>query len=62
MTKSNDRFQKIYQQSTPVSTCEIWVDAETGVQYLYRSSGNSGGLTPLLGRDGKPLIADQVPS
>lgn len=35
---------------------EIWQDQETGVQYLYRFSGYSGGLTPLLDGDGKPVI------
>ncbi|MBR6311840.1 MAG: xylan 1,4-beta-xylosidase [Oscillospiraceae bacterium] len=34
----------------------IIVDTETGVQYLYVYSGYGGGVTPLLDRDGKPLI------
>jgi len=29
---------------------------QTGVNYLYRQSGYSGGLTVLLGKDGKPII------
>ena len=37
---------------------EIWVDRETGIQYLYHSGGYSGGLTPLLDKEGKPLIHD----
>lgn len=55
----NDRFIKIYKQGTTLGDhyMEIWIDRETGVQYLYRISGYSGGLTPLLDRDGKPLIA-----
>lgn len=36
---------------------EVLVDKETGVQYLYRQYGYSGGMTVLLDRDGKPLIA-----
>ena len=36
---------------------EIWVDQYTGVNYLWHSSGSAGGLTPLLGRDGKPVIS-----
>lgn len=48
------RFEKIYTQGA--GTTEIWVDKETGVNYLYHSSGYSGGLTPLLDRDGKPVI------
>ena len=35
---------------------EIWVDTQTGVNYLYRWSGCSGGMTPLLDRDGKPVV------
>ena len=35
---------------------EIWVDKETGVNYLYHACGYSGGLTPLLDRDGKPIV------
>ncbi len=48
------RFEKIYSQSA--GSMEIWVDKETGVNYLYHSSGYSGGLTVLLDKDGKPLI------
>ena len=42
--------------------CEIWVDRETGVNYLFHFSGYAGGLTPLLDRDGKPLVtpADEL--
>ena len=50
-----DRFIKIYSQGKP-SVVEIWVDKETGVNYLYRKDGYSGGLTPLLGKDGKPVV------
>lgn len=39
---------------------EIWVDKETGVNYLYHFSGSSGGLTPLLDRDGKPVISTVI--
>ncbi len=45
------RFVKIYSQS--MGTMEIWVDKETGVNYLYR---NGGGLTVLLDENGKPVI------
>jgi len=49
------RFEKIYTQGS-LSTMEIWVDKLTGVNYLYRQSGYSGGLTPLLDKDGKPVV------
>lgn len=36
---------------------EIWADKETRVNYLFRADGCAGGMTPLLGRDGKPVIS-----
>ena len=51
----NDRFEKVYTQGS-LSTIEIWVDKETGVNYIFRQSGHAGGLTPLLDRDGKPVV------
>jgi len=38
------------------SNAEIIVDKKTGVNYLYVGSGYGGGLTPLLDRDGKPIV------
>ena len=35
---------------------EIWVDRQTGVNYLFHASGYAGGLTPLLKADGTPVI------
>lgn len=54
---NDERFVKIYKQGT-VSVIEIWVDKVTGVNYLYRRDGYSGGLTPLLNKDGKPVISN----
>ena len=34
----------------------IYVDTLTGVQYLYSWQGNSGGLTVLVDKQGKPLL------
>ena len=34
----------------------VIVDKKTGVNYLYCQSGYSGGLTPLLNRDGTPVV------
>lgn len=56
MGKSDDRFVKVYKQGKMTLT-EIWVDKVTGVNYLYHIDGYSGGLTPLLDRDGKPIIS-----
>ena len=49
------RFERVYSQGA-VNLTEIWVDKETGVNYLYHASGYSGGLSPLLDREGKPVI------
>ena len=55
----NDRFEKVYSQGA-VNVTEIWVDKETGVNYLFHPSGYASGLTPLLGKDGKPIILPVV--
>ena len=55
MAKKYKRFEIIYQQGA-IDTIEILVDRETGVNYLFRKSGYSGGLSPLLDREGKPVI------
>jgi hypothetical protein len=51
----NERFEKIYSQGV-MSTVEIWVDKDTGVNYIFRQDGNSGGMTVLLDKDGKPVV------
>lgn len=52
----NDRFEKIYSQGT-MNVMEIWVDRETGVNYVFHASGYAGRMTPLLDRDGKPVVS-----
>ena len=52
--KKEQRFEKIYSQGA--ASIEIWVDKETGVNYLYHSSGYSGGLSVMLDKDGKPIV------
>ena len=49
------RFVKVYSEGAFGSN-EIWVDKETGVNYLYHASGYAGGLTVLLDKDGKPIV------
>lgn len=51
----DERFVKVYTQGA-LTTTEIWVDKETGVNYLFHASGYAGGMTPLLNRDGKPVV------
>lgn len=54
------RFEEVYSQGTLTIT-EIWVDRETGVNYLFHASGNAGGLTPLLDKDGRPVVTPVKP-
>ena len=56
MAKKDERFVKKLSESGWNGNNEIWVDRETGVNYLFHSSGYAGGLTPLLNRDGTPVI------
>lgn len=49
------RFQNVYWQSNGYY---IWVDTETGVQYLVYSNYNKGGVTVLVDAEGKPLLAE----
>ena len=51
----DDRFEKVYTQGA-LNVTEIWVDKETGVNYLFHASGYAGGLTPLLKPDGTPVV------
>lgn len=53
--KEEQRFEKTYTQGK-LEGIEIWVDKETGVQYIVHFAGNLGGLTPLLDTDGKPMV------
>ncbi len=52
----DQRFEKVYSQGM-MDIMEIWVDKETGVNYVFRQSGYAGGMTPLLDREGKPVIS-----
>ena len=50
-----DRFKKVYRQGV-IEVLEVWVDTETGVNYLCKAGGYAGGLTVLLDKDGKPVV------
>ena len=50
------RFVRIHTEGT-LSGSEIWVDSETGVNYFFHYDGYAGGLTVLLGHDGKPVVS-----
>ena len=59
MEKQDKRFERVYKQGA-MTVIEIWVDTETGVNYVFRQSGYAGGMTPLLDREGKPVITPIV--
>ena len=56
MRKKEKRFEILEKQSQITATTYIIRDRETGVHYLYHANGYSGGLTPLLGSDGQPVV------
>ena len=55
MGKKEERFVKVYSEN--LGSEYILVDKVTGVNYLFVQSGYAGGLTPLLDRDGKPIVS-----
>ena len=42
------RFVRIYKQETLTTVLEIWMDRDTGVNYLYRRNGYDS-----IGRPGR---------
>lgn len=56
-----ERFKKVYQQGA-IDVVEIWIDTETGVNYVFHRNGNAAGFTPLLDKEGKPgdAVENQV--
>lgn len=52
------RFDVICKEthSAGLERIVVYVDRETGVNYLFVKSGYGGGLTPLLDADGKPIV------
>lgn len=54
-----DRFKKVYRQGV-IEVLEVWVDTETGVNYLFKANGYAGGLTALLDKEGKPVITHDI--
>lgn len=59
MAIREDRFKKILVDGGGMteSRMEIYVDRKTGVNYLFSSSGNAGGLCVLVDREGKPIVS-----
>ena len=63
MAKKEKRFIKILSDNSFSANNEIWVDKNTGVNYLWHASGYAGGLTVLLNADGSPVVTpkSQIP-
>lgn len=58
MAKKEERFHVQTVKNDPFGLgSQILIDKKTGVNYLFVQSGYAGGLTPLLDRDGKPVIS-----
>ena len=54
---AKDRFDINEKEGMGLAThAYVIVDKETGVNYLYVHCGYGGGLTPLLDREGKPIV------
>lgn len=57
MAKKDKRFIITEKEGSELTTLfQVIVDKKTGVNYLMSKSGYGAGLTPLLDRDGKPVI------
>jgi len=54
--KKRNRFKRIPANVSMSDPVYIYVDTETGVNYLFVDRSTGGGLTPLLDKDGKPVI------
>ena len=59
MVVREDRFKKILVDGGGMSEnhMAIYVDRKTGVNYLFSSCGNAGGLCVLVDREGKPIVS-----
>lgn len=60
MSKKNSRFESRETYANGLAkSFEVIVDKETGVNYLMVNTGYGAGLTPLLDRQGKPVISSR---
>ena len=57
MAKKETRFIKVLEEGGFLGSNEVWVDTQTGVNYLFHQNGYAGGMTVLLDREGKPVIS-----
>ena len=61
MAKEEQRFIKVAEESGIINNSEVWADTQTGVQYFYHASGNSGGMCVLIDAEGRPLLYRKAP-
>ena len=62
MAKEENRFIRVCKEKSDIyDGSEIWVDTQTGVQYLLHYNGNAAGLTVLVDAEGKPLLYRRTP-
>ncbi len=50
----------IHSEAMGLGQAKIIMDRMTGVHYLFFSDGSAGGITPLLGSDGKPVVVKKT--
>ena len=61
MAKKEQRFIKVMEDSGFISSNEVLVDTQTGVQYFYHGGGYGGGMAVLVDAEGKPLLYHKTP-
>ena len=61
MAKKDTRFIKVLEEGGFLGGSEIWVDTQTGVQYLLHYNGNAAGLTVLVDAEDRPLLYRRTP-
>ena len=61
MAKKEQRFIKVMEDSGFISSNEVLVDTQTGVQYFYHAGGYGGGMAVLVDAEGKPLLYHKTP-
>ena len=58
MSSNDVRFETVYKEGSAFSSSvkKIIRDNETGVEYLLIECGYGVSITPLLDKDGKPIV------
>ena len=61
MKNKDNRFVNVLKEGNSLKDeglRQILVDKETGVNYLALKSGYGLGITPMLDKDGKPIVTE----